>query len=126
MKTTEVKNNLEAIKEYINKLSDSEKVNFHNIYCQNCNYPNDEIFANDEEFFNTFFNGKVIDAIRAICYGFYKYTEKFVQFNGYGNLVSFNDPEDYDGIIDISEIAEDILNNPSDYDIELIEEEETE
>lgn len=98
-------------------------VNFHNIMCQNQNNSDSEIFQNDEDFFQTYFSDKLMEAIRAISYGDYNYSHEFVMFDEYANLQSFNDPEPY---IDIPEIAEDIQNSPSGYDIELEDEEEEE
>lgn len=121
MKTT-IKNNLEAAIEYLNSLDNNELVNIHNEYCQSAGYGDDEIYTNDEEFFNTFFSGKVIEAVRAVSYGEFNFSDEFVKFNGYGNLESFNRPEDH---VDINAIAADILENPHNYyDIEIEEEEE--
>lgn len=47
------------------------------------------IYENDEEFFNTFFNSPM-DAVRAAVYGEYNFMDKYVTFNGYGNLKSSN------------------------------------
>ena len=124
MKTEYIKNNLESVKEFLNNSNTDTLVAFHNQYCQNCNYSDNEIFTNDDEFFNTFFEGRVIEAVRAVAYGEYNYSHEYVQFDGYGNLISFNDPETY---IDIEEIAQNILDEPGDYyGIELEEEEEEE
>lgn len=114
--TTTLANNFDIIKEHVNDLDNSELVNFHNICCQNSNNSDDEIYTNDEEFFNMFFDGKVIDAVRAICYGEYKYSDDYVIFNGYANLESFDNPTEH---ISIDEIVNDILENPESYDIEL-------
>lgn len=114
----------EAITDYLNGLDNSELVNVHNQYCQNANCSDDEIYSNDEEFFNIFFEGKVLEAVRAVSFGEYRYQDEYVIFNGYANLETFNNPADH---VDISEIAADILENPENYDIELEEaEEETE
>lgn len=43
---------------------------------------------NDEEFFNVFFEGKPMEAVRAVFYGDYRYTDDYVKFDGYGNLES--------------------------------------
>lgn len=121
---TEINKTIEAITDYLNGLSDSELVSIHNEYCQEMGYSDDEIFNNDEEFFNTFFNGKVIEAVRAISYGEYSYGHEYVKFNGYGNLESFDNPTEE---IDIKAIAAAILEEEfTPYDIELIEEEEEE
>ena len=50
-----------------------------------------EYYKNDEEFFNTFFYNNPTEAVRSAYYGDYNYCDKYVRFNGYGNLVSFND-----------------------------------
>lgn len=60
-----------------------------------------QFFENDEEFFETFFNGNPMEAVRASFYGDYNYTEPFVRFDGYGNLESL---EEY-------QIEEELKNN---------------
>ena len=47
-----------------------------------------DYFPNDEDFFNTFYMNKPYQLVQAISYGNYKYSDKFVTFNGYGNLKS--------------------------------------
>ncbi len=123
MKTT-IKNNLESVKEYLNDLSGDDLLNIHNEYCREHD-PDNEIYNNDEEFFSVFFNNP-LDAVRAVCYGEYNYTDEYVKFDGYANLESFDEHEIID-YVDIDELAEDILKNPRNYyDIELEEEEEEE
>lgn len=115
-----IKNNIEAVIEYLNGLDNSEQIRAWNQMCQNDQRGDDEIYSNDEEFFNMFFDGKVIEAVRAVSYGEYNFQDDWVMFNGYANLESFNSP---DAHIDLTEIANDILENPSDYDIELEDDE---
>lgn len=123
MKTT-IKNTFEAVLEYLNGLDNSELVNIHNEYCQNNGYSDDEIYNNDEDFFNTFFDGKVMEALRATHYGRFNFSDDFIKFNGYGNLITFSDTSDE---IDLNAIANDIQENPHNYyGIELEDEEETE
>ena len=50
-----------------------------------------EYFDNDEDFFNDFFYNNPNEAVRSAYYGDYHYCDKYVCFNGYGNLESFND-----------------------------------
>ena len=50
-----------------------------------------EYWNNDEEFFNTYFYNNPMEAVRSSFYGDYKFCDKYVKFNGYGNLESFND-----------------------------------
>lgn len=118
---TEVNKTIEAITEYLEGLSDSELIDLHNEYCRENSYE-DEIYSNDEEFFETFFANSVLKAVQAVCYGSYSYSDKYVQFSGQGNLNSSNSAEE---LASISDIAQAILNdNFSPSDIELIEEEE--
>jgi hypothetical protein len=115
---TQIYSTQQAVLNHLNSLDDNELVNFHNIYCQNQNNGDDEIYTNDEEFFNIFFEGKVLEAVRAVSFGEYNYSHDYVKFNGYGNLISFNSPSDE---IDLNEIANEILENPQDFDIDLME-----
>ena len=70
------------------------------------------IYENDEEFFNTCFEGRPMEAVRAALYGEYKYMDPYVRFNNLGNLESLdkwdlsNDIEEY-----ISDIMDSLLNN---------------
>jgi len=115
-----IKNNFDAVMDYLNSLNNGELVNIHNLYCDNCNCSDDYIYNNDESFFEDYFSNDVLGAVRAVCFGEYQYNDMFVQYNGYGNLETFNSPDDY---IDLTEICNDILENPEVYDIELEEEE---
>lgn len=117
MKTTAIANNQDAILAHLDTLDNDELVNYHNIYARK-NASDDEIYNNDEDFFLTFFGSKIMDAIRAISYGEYKYNDDYVMFNGYANLESFDYPG---GRIDKVSIASDIIENPENYDIELEE-----
>lgn len=78
-------------------------IQLNNIYAREIqgNFDN-EIWENDEEFFNSFFDNKVIEAVRSVSFGDYRYNDNYVMFNGYGNLESFN----YFGIEDLCEIPE--------------------
>lgn len=66
-----------------------------------------DIYDNDEGFFDLFFEGKPMEAVRATQYGNYNYMDEYVRFNGYGNVESLDqwkvnkEIEDYiDEIID--------------------------
>ena len=50
-----------------------------------------EVYENDEEFFNIFFEGKAMEVARAIYYGDYNYNDEYVKFNGYGNLETYSE-----------------------------------
>ena len=58
---------------------------------------------NDKDFFDTYFYQDPDEAVRAVCYGDYKYTDEYVKFNGYGNLEScskYEMEEDLETFID--------------------------
>jgi hypothetical protein len=113
---------IEAVTEYLTDLSASDLVAIHNEYCESQNYSDCQIYSNDKEFFETFFSGKVVDAVKAACYGEYNYGHDWVMFNGYGNLESTSSPDRW---VDLPAIAADILENPENYyGIELEEVEE--
>ena len=65
-----------------------------------------EYWGNDEQFFNTFFYNNPTEAVRSAYYGDYNYCDEYVKFNGYGNLVSFND---YDLENEYKDYIDDIL-----------------
>ena len=50
-----------------------------------------DYYENDEELFNTFFYNNPSEAVRSSYYGNYNYCDKYVRFNGCGNLESCND-----------------------------------
>lgn len=77
-------------------------------------------FENDEEFFNTYFKDKPMEAVRACNYGDYNYCDEYVKFNGYGNLDSYSEysrNEELKNYIDeILEAVENNIDNITIYD----------
>lgn len=71
------KNNFEEIMDIIISI---------NSYDESLSYL--EYYYNDEDFFNIYFGINTLDAVRAVCFGDYNYSDDFVRFNGYGNLES--------------------------------------
>ncbi len=97
----------DQIIDVIETMTSAELLELNNRYCQEFGYEN-EIYYNDEEFFNTFFEGKPMEVARSTYYGDYRFMDDFVTFNGYGNLVSFSSI-DTDNLVDsISTMAENI------------------
>lgn len=95
----------------INAMSQNDLINLNNTFASEVqsNYDN-QIFNNDEEFFYTFFDNRVISAVQCVCYGNYRYSDNLVKFNGYGNLESFNYMSQND-LCELPEtMAEDIIN----------------
>ena len=54
--------------------------------------------SNDDEFFSVYFGGNVLEAVRAVCFGEYNYSDDYVRFDAYNNLVSV-DSYDLDRIM---------------------------
>ena len=86
---------------------------------------------NCENFFDTYFNGRPMEAIRATSYGKYNYNDEYVKFNGYGNLESASENDVIKEMEDsIDDIIDQIMDNYSNIDLDsdimdLIEEYET-
>ena len=109
----------DLVLEYLENLSDDKLLSAHNQMCRNQNRYDDEIYFNEEEFFENNFNGRSpFYVLQRAAYGTYDVNDEYVKFDGYANLKSFNFLKDE---IYLSEIVEDILENPNDYDIELID-----
>ena len=81
---------INQIIDLINGMDDHELVILNNEYCESANIYDSEIFANDDEFFEIFFDNNTLRAIQATQFGDYRYHDNWVTFNGYGNLDSFN------------------------------------
>ena len=69
-----------------------------------------EVYENDEEFFNMFFEGKPAELARAIYYGDFNYNDEYIKFNGYGNLETFSE-YDYEELLEenIEEITKNLI-----------------
>lgn len=66
-----------------------------------------DVMENDEEFFNTYFEGRPMEAVRAAHYGEYNYNDDYVRFNGYGNLESLSE---YDLERELKDSVDDIID----------------
>lgn len=70
-----------------------------------------EYCENDDDFFNTFFSNNVIEAVRAVSFGDYNYSDDYVRFDAYGNLESASEYEYYSELENYAdEIAERYLD----------------
>jgi hypothetical protein len=85
----------------INEMDTNDLIQLNNVYCQSIS-SNDEVYENDEDFFNTFFENKVNEALRAAHFGTFNWSDKYVKFNDYCNLESF----DYFELKDLCELPE--------------------
>ncbi len=103
-----------AVAEQLENYDDDDWVNLHNQYCSENSLSDDEIYMFDDEFFNTYFDGRPMEAARAACFGSLNWSDKYIRFNGYANLESFDDPMNY---IDEDAIIQDIIDNPQNYSL---------
>lgn len=88
-----------------------------------------EYYENDDDFFNTYFSNNVIEAVRAVSFGDYNYSDDYVRLDAYGNLESASEYEYYSELENYAdEIAERYLELVESGDIddvaEVIDEEE--
>lgn len=81
---------MKAIKEQIENMTEGQLIELNNRYCQEFGYHDNEIYDNDEEFFNMFYEGKPMEVARACFYGDYNFSHAYVTFNGYRNLETFD------------------------------------
>lgn len=118
---TNVKN-FDEIKEYL--LSDKEKlievVSIINRY--NGDLDDLDIYENDEEFFEMFFDGNAYRLVQKIFYGDYNFNHKYVRFDGYDNLESFESYE-YEEILedDINRIINSLAENVEEINLDEYE-----
>lgn len=101
---------VKAIAQYIEDYwGDEEIIRAWNNYCSD-ECMDDYVYRNDEYFFDEQFE-KADEAVRAVCYGEYKYMDDYVVFNGYGNLDSFCCWNDGVSPIDLDILAEYLIDN---------------
>lgn len=72
----------------ITQFSPNELIALNNQYCEDVNCE-DFIYENNKEFFETFFPNSS-EAVRACHFGDFRWNDNYIQFNGYGNLETFN------------------------------------
>lgn len=101
---------LEQIKEMLLELGDDKLRDV----AQNLNSYNGcldylDYYENGEDFFDTFFQTKD-EAVRAVCYGDYNYTDEYVIINAYGNCDSVSEMEYYSLLEDsVDDIADNLV-----------------
>ena len=88
-----------------------------------------EYYENDDDFFNTYFSNNVIEAVRAVSFGDYNYSDDYVRLDAYGNLESASEYEYYSELENYAdEIAErylELVESGDIYDVaEVIDEED--
>ena len=105
--------NYQPIIDTINEMNTSQLVSLNNLYCQE-NSLDGEIFDNDEEFFKNELP-KSYDALQKSFYGSYTFNDKFVKFDGYSNLESFDRFDSDDLPERIEKVAEYIYDNQREF-----------
>ena len=78
-------------------------------------FDNLAVYENDDEFFQIYFENKVMEAVRAISFGDYNYMDDYVRFNGYGNIESLSE---YEWHQELEDEADDIVEQY----LEMVEE----
>ena len=117
MKTYEEK--VEAIKNIIEDMDDSDAVALHNEYCYETNNYDDEII--EMERFDEICEGMTpSDIARSIFYGDFNPNHEYFHFNGYGNFESTNYPTDW---IYPGDIAREIVDREESFRNDEIQEE---
>lgn len=111
--------------EQIDSMSNDELMELNNAYCEAVNYPDDKIYNNDDDFLDEYFS-KPSEAIRAVEYGSYKFTDRYATFNGYANLISYDNLTD-NLCASVNEIVDYAIENPNEFNmLDFDFEEETE
>ncbi len=102
----------EALASFVDDLDEKHLVSLWNEYCSDSRM-DDFVYLNDEDFFIENFNNPY-DVVLRIHFGDYNYNDKYVVFNAYANLETFNDPEEQiykpelvEWLVDNVKVAED-------------------
>jgi len=83
---------LNAINKADENFNSNQLLELNNAYCEAINNMDNQIFSNDNDFFEMFFPnaGDGLRVAQAVFYGDYKYSHDYVMFDGYGNLQSYD------------------------------------
>ena len=117
MKTYEEK--VEAIKNIIEGMGESDVVALHNEWCYETNNYDDEIIEM-ERFDELCGSMTPLDIARSIVYGDFNPNHDYFHFNGYGNFESTSDPTDW---IYPGDIARDVVDRECSFENDEIQEE---
>lgn len=102
----------EKIDEITNQLVSSTKLNnlieLWNARCDDMG--TSIIYRNDEDFFSTYYSNNIMELVRAISYGDYKFDNEYVIIDNYSNLTTYTEDEVI-YLIDTNILADWIINN---------------
>ena len=77
----------------------------------------DQIYVNDEDFFETFFDNDPVGLVHKIVFGSFNYYDPYVYFDAYNNLATIKDlKEFFKDHYDIHDVADCISENPEYFD----------
>ncbi len=97
----------DMIKESIENMTASEQIELHNNYCEEINDMDSYIYSMND--FDEIMNGMTPwEIVRTCYYGDFCPARDYFTFNGYGNAVSFDFPDEQ---IFISDIVDYIIRN---------------
>ena len=117
MKTYQEK--IEAIKDIIGDMDDSDAVALHNEYCYETNNYDDEII--EMERFDEICEGMTpSDIARSIVYGDFNPNHDYFHYDGYGNFESTDYPTDWIYPVDIARV---VVDREESFDNDEIQEE---
>ena len=120
---------IDKIKQALRNLEPEDKIDFHNLRSQEMVNGEDDIYPNDEDFFNMFYANDPFNAVQRAVYGDYKPMHDYVMYDGYGNLQSLDTYLLEKHLYSDEDIAEFLDENPQyleDYDLEIEDEEPNE
>lgn len=99
----------------INNLSIDDLIGVNNSYSREVMNGEDVLYLNDEEFFEIFFENKVMEAIKACHFGNFNFADTYIKFNGYGNLDTCSHFETKDLCDSVEMIAAYMLDNEEEF-----------
>lgn len=103
--------------EVLENLSSEELVRIHNEYCDNVCYDD---YIQDMWSFDDIMSGTEPSRLaNMIYYGDFRPNDNYFMFDGYGNLKSFDYPED---VVDFDALAEYIIEDDEDFEVEELAE----
>ena len=118
---------IDKIKQALRELDPEDKIGLHNLRNSEMGYSDDDIYPNDEDFFNMYYSNDPYNAVQRAVYGDYQPMHDYVMFDGYGNLKSLNtyELEKYMSDDEIAEFLDENEEYIEDY-LELEDEEKNE
>lgn len=112
---------LTEITEILENMNDDELFTLWNDYCANNSMSDNEVYEFDDDFFETYFEGRPAEAARALFFGDVKnWNDAYITFNGYGNLKSSNYITD---LISVGDLAGYIEDHQEDFE-DILQEDE--